>query len=86
MEQRGGRHRVGGLAVRTPGVEADVGGHAQPDIRRGRFQRELDATAVKVLPGSGPSVTVARWPTASPASTLSGTSQIASMSPDHANW
>ncbi|KAG1522580.1 hypothetical protein G6F50_018678 [Rhizopus delemar] len=43
-------------------------------------------TAVKVLPGSGPSVTVARWPTASPASTLSGTSQIASMSPDHANW
>ncbi|KAG1393462.1 hypothetical protein G6F59_014357 [Rhizopus arrhizus] len=51
MEQRGGRHRVGGLAVRTPVVEADVGGHAQPDIRRGRFQRELDAVGAALRIG-----------------------------------
>lgn len=43
MEQRRRRHRVGSGAVGLAVVEADVGGHAQPHLGRGRLQRQLGA-------------------------------------------
>ena len=98
MEQRGGRQQVAApLALAL--LKLMLPPSCQADLGLGIFQRELGAVGaalrvgggrdlaqhgVEVWPGSGPSVTLARWPTAGLASRLSGTSQMASMSPDQA--
>ncbi|MNL26142.1 hypothetical protein D3C87_1476540 [compost metagenome] len=53
MEQCRGGHGVGCLARGAGVIEADVGGHAQPHIWRGRFQRELDAVGAALRVGGG---------------------------------